>query len=850
MNFYKQFEKYKLPVLENGVRLPNFKIEEKWVKKYNLKNDLDDYSFLVALCEEGLSHKIGNKNKRFQEYKTRMQEELSVFKELGFCSYLLITWDIVNYCFENGIPIGFGRGSAGNSLVLFLIGVTQIDSLKYNLYFERFLNKTRAKFKIIDGVKYYEGSLLMDVDLDIGASDRKRLIEWISQKYNGKIAKLPTSITFTTKTLIREVCKIFLEMSEEKSLEISEMIPMLYNVPKKIEEAYDENDNFKTFADNNPEAISIAKRLYELNKYSGVHASAWIITYDSIDETFPLKETSKGELCSVYTMNDASELAIKIDLLGLKCVTLIDKVCKKVNIDPYKIPINDKKVYEWLQKLENPKGLFQIEGDCNFRIAQQIKPKSLENLAAIVALARPGVLQFASVYAKYLETGEFQSVHPFFDDILKDTAGIPLYQESLLKMANKVGFTLSESETLRKIVGKKEVKKMGEWEDKVKKKVRDNKLEEKVGEILWKIMDDSKHYSFNAGHATAYGLMSYITAYLKFYYPQEFFLSLLELSNEEQNTTDEIQKIELELPNFNIKLLGPDLIKSGLGFQIEDKNIRFGLGYIKGIAKKSFEKLQEFKHEYPNKISLFNAAKESGLNIGVLSSLIMSGAMDAYIKEPRPRTVLDAQTWNILTDTEKVKAYKYADRFKYNVVELIRFLITNNDEKGKPFINEKRLNTIRKKRAPFLDIYRQNSKILELANYWYEKKLLGYSYSQNLFDILQKTYPELIPIHDALNIPANEYVTVCGEIRDVKQWKAKKTKNPTFKASISDGTGMIEAMLFGNNIELERLENKDEPFQKEWIVVVSGRKREGSTIFADKIRRQEHAIYMKLSDVN
>jgi len=856
MSFYSHFQKYSLPILENGVKLPDFIIEDKYKAKYELAKNCDSARFLLKLSLEGLKNRIGENHPKYREYEKRLNEEFQVFEELGFCSYLLITWDIVNHCVENNIATGFGRGSAGNCLILYLINVTQIDPIACgDLYFERFLNKTRAKFKEINGVKYYDGSLLMDIDLDISFSDRKRLIDWLNIKYKGNIAKLPTTGTYTTKVLLKEVSKCHLEIGEDEASVISDGIPVEYGKPKKIEEAYEMSEDFKKFADENPDVIKISKRLYQLNKYAGIHPSAWIITADNINDIFPLKLSKEGEICAVYTMEDSLNLAAKIDVLGLRCATLIDKVCKRVNIDPLKIDTKDEEVYRFLQNLECPKGLFQVEADCNYRVLKQIKPKKLEHIAAIVALARPGVLQFAEVFAKYVETGEFQSVHPFFDDVLQNTAGIPLYQESLLKLANKVGFTLSESETLRRIIGKKKVEEMADWQQKVKDKVKENNLPPEIADILWKIMDDSKNYSFNSGHASSYGLMSYATAFLKYHYPKEFFLSLLELSKDEPNTIEEIQIIQNEMKNFGIKLLGPDLMKSEIGFTIDGDNIKFGLGYIKGIAQKSFEKMQNFKKEYPTKFDIFLSAEECGINIGVLSSLIMSGAMNDYISESRSKTVFECQVWRKLSKREKEKCIELAPNYNYQLSTILKYLKTTNDEKGKPFFKETRLATIRKNIYKYEEIYKKNRDFEKLCEYWYEKRLLGYSYSHKLSDILKETYPDIISIEEAKQCLNEQKVVICGEILEVT-YSISKKKNKYCKIRVNDGSGTIDCLVFNYKTkrgeDIKRIEEMEQQnggkFEENWIVVIEADKKTDA-LFCSTISRQDVKIFSRLSEI-
>lgn len=496
-SFIDKFEKYNIPEISNGVKLPSFEIEQKHKERLSLDKNCSEYDFLLALCLEGLEKKVGRNNSNYKNYYDRAKKELKVFKELGFCSYLLITWDIVDYCRLNNIATGFARGSAAGSLVLYLIDCTQIDSLKYNLYFERFLSKTRAKFIEINGTKYYQGDLLMDIDLDISFSDRYKLTSWLENKYKGKIAKLLTISTYSTKILLKEIVKCYLELDETKANEISELIPKIYGQVKSINESIELSKDFKEFVDKNKGAIEIANKLYLLNSHFGVHASAWVISADPITELFPLQLTREKEIVTGYAMEDALNLATKVDILGLRCSSLLETVCNLVNIKANKIDLEDNIIYDNLQNLKTPHGLFQIESETNLRVVKKLKPKNLNHLAAVVACARPGGLEFVDQFAKFIETGEFQSIHPFFDDILKDSAGVPIYQESQLRMLNKIGFSLEESEIARRILGKKKLEEVKEWNDKIREKAKQNNLSEEIGDIVAKVIEDSASYSFN-----------------------------------------------------------------------------------------------------------------------------------------------------------------------------------------------------------------------------------------------------------------------------------------------------------------------------------------------------------------
>lgn len=839
-------EKYNLPQLDLGVKLPEFKIEEKYLDKYGLTKDSSDFDFLLCLCLEGLEKRIGKQNPRYNEYGRRMEIELKAFKDLNFSSYLLITWDIVNFCRESGIAIGYGRGSAANSLINYLIGITEIDSVKYNLFFERFLNKTRAKFDIKDGIKYYNGSLLFDIDLDISYSDREKLVEWIEEKYKGKIAKLPTIGTYTSKILVKEIAKSLLEIDEDEANEISESIPVQFGKVYEIDKAIKESPNFKQFADKNLEIISIAKKLYELNRHLGIHASAWIISADELNNSVPIQLSRDKNICASYVMDDALNLAIKIDLLGLRCATLIDRVSKLVNINPNTIDINDPLIYKELQNLINPYGLFQIESDCNYGVVRHVKPKNIEHLSAVVALARPGALQFIDAFAEYVNEGTFKSIHPIFDEILKETAGVCLYQEQLVAMAHKIGFSLEDGENIRRVVGKKKLDEVKEWKERVYKKVQDSKLDEKVGDIFWKILEDSASYQFNKGHSVSYATMSAATIYLKFKYPKEFFLTLLELSKEEQSPMEEIKTIENEMKYFGIKLLGPHLIKSDLGFKIEGDDIRFGISSIKGISDKTLEKLKGFCKNYSNKFQIFNAAKECNISIGILSGLIHSGCLDDYLTDSRSQTALEAATYNLLTPKrEKVKIMELGEQFKYNLIAIIKYLSLMQPGEINPFIKESRLNTLRKKFKPYQDIFKQNSKNEELTNYWHEKEYLGFSYSHRLFDILKKKFPDMISIYEAKTELNETKVTIGGEISEIRTGTSKN-KNKYIKISLYDGTDKFDAMMMERYFEVNNQLNAGKEFQVGDIVLLSG-KKSSDIIFADRIVNQNVFIANKIS---
>ncbi|NBW09891.1 MAG: DNA polymerase III subunit alpha [Caulobacteraceae bacterium] len=832
----------------HGVRLPEFSIESSTKRHLSLSEDVSNYDFLRALALNGFKDlKIDKNLPEYKKYVDRAKYELETLKELGFIDYILLVWDVINFCKTQNIPVGLGRGSAAGSLILYLVGVTRIDPVKYNLYFERFISKIRAKKQVIDGITYLDGSLMCDVDLDICYYNRHKVLEYLEAKFKGKTSKILTLNTLSGKLLIKECGKIIGEKTEEEMTTISSLIPKIFGQVKDITTAYEEVSKFKEWCDENKEIYQIALKLRDLIKNKGVHPSGVLLSYDDLEKVCPTEFSSDKEPVSSFDMNWVSLFNIKLDILGLRSVSVVDDVCKNIGIKVEDIDLNDVSIYQNLQDLKSPHGLFQIEADTNFKVCQKVKPKNLEELSGVLALARPGALQFVDKYAKYTNTGDYEGIHPFFDDILKQTGGVALYQEQLMQMAHKIGFDLDEAEILRRIVGKKKIDEIKSWQKKIDVKIKQNKFPKEVGEILWKIMEDSANYSFNKSHSLAYAALAAVTIYLKFNYPQQFFLSLLKMSRNEPDPIGEISKIQKEMHEFNIELLPPHIIKSAMDFSIEEKDIRFGLLSIKGISDKSIEKLNSFRNKYSNKFEIFQAAEEADLNIGVLSALIQAGALSGF-NQSRSKIVLEAQLWNILTSKEKRYIISFAEKFDYDLIKIIKHLNKFTDEKNHIVIKDNRLKTIKNKYEPYLQIYNQNSKSESFANWYYEKKLLGYTYNKSLKEIFSEKRENLKYISDIIEDPVNSKIAFVGQIEDVFTGVSKNEKKTRYvRLKISDETASMNVLIFNDNIENNKLLN-NKAFEEGNIVIVKGLKKD-DCIFGDLVAIQDQQIYMKLNDL-
>ena len=848
---FKDFQKYDHPV-DAGVLLPKIIIDKKYYDLLNIPTSTSNYDFLRNLAFKGIKDKGIDKLDNKQVYYDRAKFEITTLNDLGFIDYALLNWDILNFCHENNIPTGPGRGSAAGSLILYLIGVTKVDPIKYDLFFERFVSKSRARKIEHNGVTYLDGSLLADVDNDISYERRKEVIEYIEKKYAGKTCKILTLNTLSSKLCIKECGKLVAELDEATVNQISDTIPKKFGKVFSLSDSLKESEKFKTFCDEHPRVYEIAKKLENLNKNTGVHPSGIAISHNDLIEVMPVQKTGDGDLVSGYDMNNVAELTVKFDILGLRTLSVIYDVCKQTGIDITKVDLNSNKIYENLQSITTPQGLFQIEADTNFRVCQKVKPKSLEELSAVVAIARPGAIEFLDSYARYVETKEFQSVNSFFDEVLSYTGGIPLYQEQLMKMAVKVGFTLDEAEQLRRIVGKKKVDQIEAWKQKIEDKIKENNLDQEIGEILWKVAEDSANYSFNKSHSISYAILAAWTVYLKFNHPKEFFLSLLKSTQFEPDPHEVISNISKELPYFEIKLLQPDLSRSDIDFKIESRDIRYGLNAIKGVSTKVLESLLEFRQgTFLNKYEIFISAKECGLNIGVLSALIQAGTLDSFSKD-RCRLVLEAQAFNLLTDREKVQYTNIGSNFNFDILNSIKVSIKDSliGDDNKKIMSEKRFETFKKKYSSYKEIYEKNIKHEKFANWYFEKKLLGYSYSHNIRDIFRDSDNNRFTSSlDFTSSENNENLRVVGWVIESEK-RTSRNNNKYLKILIQDELGNVNAMLMDGRDQrmTNYLDNGGVIPKKDSIVILVGRKS-NDTMFLENLCILDEKIYMKLSEL-
>ena len=860
----KDFNKYDLDI--KGVRLPSFEIPLEDKERVGVAEDCSNLEFLKALCTAKLKEiKQNTTPEKFEEYQARTKKEIKILEELSFTDYILLVWDVIRFCKKEGIATGMGRGSAAGSLVLYLIGVTKIDSLKYDLYFERFVSKIRAKKQVVDGITYLDGSLMADIDLDICYYDRPKLLKYLEEKFKGKTSKILTLNTLTSKLIMKECGKIVAGKTEVQVNRVSDMIPKKYGSVKDLHETYEEEEDFKKWCDNNYDAFKTACKLRNLIKNKSVHPSAILLSHDTLDETCPVELTSEKAIVSAYDADWVSLFTVKLDVLGLRGVSVVNQTLENIAKDfgtRYKQEqvveelCTFEKTWVYLQDMQVRHGLFHIEADTAFKVCKKVKPKNIEELSAVLALARPGAIDFTEQYAESKESPESNNVHPFFDEDLSDTGGVVLYQEQLMKMANKMGFSLDDAELLRRIVGKKKVNEVKKWQKKVRKLVDKNedlkvKNEEgqDAGDVFWKILEDSANYSFNKSHSICYAALSAVTVFLKFNYPKQFFLSLLQMSKFEPDPMEQISKIQKELNFFKIKLLPPHILKSNQDFSIEDEGIRFGLSSIRGVSETTMKKIDNFRtgegYHSLNKFEVFLAAREAGINIGVMSALIQAGALEGF-NISRTRLVYEAQLWNLLTDREKrfvcENDFKIAKTFSFDLRRILYHLDEAVGENGKKFLRDTRLNTLRSKSEDYAKIYRMNSKNEELANWYYEKHFLGYSY----YTTLEKLFTIDCNIKQVEDAVIDEKVTFAGWVEEAKKGKSKNG-NDYLMMVLSDEKAEMKTMIF--NRKMDNCEDNNGRLPKKGDIVIASGVKKDAVVFADDIKIPNVKIYTKLSEL-
>lgn len=851
MNFYSNFTSYIFPKL-GYIKVPKFKIPSEDLIKFNLNSNSSSQEYLLCLADDGYNRKLKSgiiPQNKAKIYWDRILFELSEINKLLFTDYILLVYNIIRFCDNNGILNSPSRGSCGGSLLLYAIGVVKIDAIKHELLFERFVASGRTEIKEINGEKYIKSENLPDIDIDSDRELKYKINNFIQEQFPNRTCSIKTVNTLQGKSVIKEVLKCYEDFNEEDAKYVSDIIETKFGKVEQISDALVNNDKFKKWAQDHKESVELSEKINTLYKNFSVHASGIALCEEQLDDNIPIELSSTREPVSCYDMDSCQMYSIKLDNLGLKNLTSIKLCLDLIGKKLEDIDINDESIYTFLRLSENYRGIFQAEDGLGKSVMRKLQCNNIEDITMSIAIGRPGSMKFLDEILEARNEGLNKEIDIRVKDILSSTYSVIIYQEQIMALSRRMAnFTPQEADGLRKGIGKKIKEKILLYKDRFIDASIKNGYEPEFVKEMWDTFVASGDYLFNKSHSCGYAYLSGICSYLKSNYPTEFFYSLLVNSKNESKPLEEICNISSELPKFGVNLLKPHLIKSGIDFKIEDKNnIRIGIGNIKGVAEKSLVKLKNFCHQYSNKFEIFSGAEQSGLPIGILNALIYAGCLDDYLTESRSKTVLESSAYNILTDREKERVLEFGPKFNFNLIEVIRYLSKPQEGSIKSFLKESRLETIREKFRPYNEIYKQNIKNEELCGYILEKALIGFSYSYRLFDIIKKTYADIITINEAKGELDDNKVMVCGEVTEVRSGKSKKG-NKYVKFSFTDSTGEFSALLMEKNFEGNNEANNDKKIEEGDIVVIKGTKK-GDIIFCDKIVNQNVLVALKYSQL-
>ncbi len=643
--------------IEFGVRkLPRFQVPAEFYKETD--DDIEaSWNYLLHLCTEGLKKRYASASKEeYEKLKERLDYELSVIKNMGFIDYFLIVWDFINYAKRNGIAVGPGRGSAAGSIVAYTLEITDIDPIKYDLLFERFLNPERVS--------------MPDIDVDFCMERRGEVIEYVIEKYGKeKVSQIVTFGTLAAKGVIRDVGRV-LDMPYAEVDAIAKMIPNELNIT--LEKALKMNPMLKESYDNNSQIkylIDMSMRLEGLPRHTSMHAAGVLISSKAVDEFVPLSRASDGTITTQYIMTTLEELGLlKMDFLGLRTLTVIQnavrmiKKSQNIDLDLKNADYSDKAVYELIGSGKT-EGIFQLESAGMKNFMKELKPDSIDDIIAGIALYRPGPMDFIPQYIEGKNNAENITYDcPQLEHILKPTYGCIVYQEQVMQIVRDLaGYSLGRSDLLRRAMSKKKESVMqkerhnfvyGNEEEGIPGCIKNGISEEIANKIYDKMIDFAK-YAFNKSHAAAYAVVAYETAYLKHYYPVEFMAALM--TSFIENSSKVSQYIVI-CKNMGIDILPPDINKGERDFSVEDGKIRYGLSALKSIGKGVIDSIVEERNERGEFTSLNDfvvrlTGKE--VNKRTIESFIKAGAFDSFGLKRRQLMMIYVQVVDSITKDKK-----------------------------------------------------------------------------------------------------------------------------------------------------------------------------------------------------
>ena len=745
--------------------------------RYEVPEGYDSWGYLNHLCSEGFKERYPEDDGTLKE---RLEYELGVIKSMGYVDYFLIVWDFINFARSHGIAVGPGRGSAAGSIVSYCLKITNIDPIRYQLLFERFLNPERVS--------------MPDIDVDFCYERRQEVIDYVVEKYGkDQVAQIVTFGTLAARGVIRDVGRV-MDLPYSLCDQVSKMVPAELNITLDL--ALKKNPELKGLYDTDEQVhklIDMSRRLEGLPRHTSMHAAGVVISRTNIDEYVPLSRGSDGTITTQFTMTTLEELGLlKMDFLGLRTLTVLQDAVAMiqkdhgVKLDLDHIDFNDKKVMESIGTGKDD-GVFQLESGGMKSFMKELKPESLEDIIAGISLYRPGPMDFIPKYLKGKnDPAAITYTCPQLEHILKPTYGCIVYQEQVMQIVRDLaGYTLGRSDLVRRAMSKKKADVMarerknfvyGNEEEGVKGCAA-NGIDEKTANQIFDDMTDFAKYAFNKSHAAAYAVVAYQTAYLKYYYPREFMAALM------TSIMDNVTKVSeyiLACRNMGIGILPPDINEGVSGFSVSGNSIRYGLSAIKSVGRAVVDVIiseRETGGPFSTLEDFVSRMSNREVNKRTLESFIKSGSLDS------------------LPGTRKQKLYVSSEllenkaREKKTVMEgqMSFFDIAPEEDKGNFQVS-------------FPDVGEFDKETL-LA---FEKETLGIYVSGHPMEAYQELWQknvtartsDFIVDEDGHTVVEDNSIVVVGGMITAKKVKTTRTSQLMAFVSLEDMVGTVEALVF------------------------------------------------------
>lgn len=817
--------------------------------KYDVPDGMTSWEYLNKLCWEGLEKHYGAPSR---ELKERLRYELDTIRSMGYVDYFLIVWDFIKYAKDHGIAVGPGRGSAAGSIVSYCLEITNIDPIRYQLLFERFLNPERVT--------------MPDIDVDFCFERRQEVIDYVVRKYGkDRVVQIVTFGTLAARGVIRDVGRV-MDLPYAFVDSIAKMIPQELNIT--IDKALQMNSELRKTYENDPQVkllIDMCKRLEGLPRHSSMHAAGVVIGQREIDDFVPLSRASDGSITTQFTMTTLEELGLlKMDFLGLRTLTVIQNAVqlaksKNPELDMDQIDYNDKQVLSYIGTGKTD-GIFQLESGGMKGFMKELKPNSLEDIIAGISLYRPGPMDFIPQYIRGKnDAGSITYDCPQLEPILAPTYGCIVYQEQVMQIVRDLaGYTLGRSDLLRRAMSKKKGDVMqkerqifvyGDEENGVPGCIK-NGIDEKTANKIYDEMIDFAKYAFNKSHAAAYAVVSYQTAYLKYYYPVEYMAALMTSVIENPS---KVAEYIYACRQMNIQILSPD-INRGIGnFSVDGNNIRYGLTAIKSIGRPVIASIIEDRDEFGPFKNLEDfisrMSVKDGLNKRAIEHLIKSGALDCLGGTRKQFMSIYVQ---IVDHVNQEK--KYAMTGQMTLFDMVGEEEKEQFEIKLPDVGEYSKENLLAFEKEVMGVYLSGHPLQEYEDKWRK------SISATTLDFQPDEETGRAKVHDGTR-------EIVGGMITAKTIKHTKTNQMMAFLSLEDLVGTVEVIVFPRDYEKNReyLEIDKKIFVKgrvseeeerpsklicETIIPFEQTKKELWVQFSDKedFLRNEHILYGYLAD--